>query len=435
MSARQDLGTSRFQMSRDTTSSIADTNESTGTFTIDPTLLQSTLDSSSLAYQSEAAKACGLDLDKRVLNFRPSSSVKKEPRTNLNRPVRPHTSSAVAKRKISTVAERVLDAPGIVDDYYLNLLDWSASNVLAVGLGSAVYLWDAAVGTVRELCSLNNDDDNVASLNWSSDGAHLAIADFNGNTHVWDVESSTKLRTIRDHTSRIGSLSWNAYTLTSGSRDGVIHHNDVRLPRARTAQLSGHTGDVCGLKWSFDGSQLASGGNDNLVNIWDVRQSAPKYTKRDHTAAVKALAWCPWQSNLLATGGGSDDKKICFWNTSTGVRDGCTDTGSQVTGIYFSKFYRELVSSHGFSENQLTLWKYPTMKRVVDIPHAHESRILHTTMSPDGQTVCTGAADENLKFWKVFAMDSKSVRRKGSKSAKTDLTQQSSPNFGCSNIR
>jgi cell division cycle 20-like protein 1 (cofactor of APC complex) len=36
----------------------------------------------------------------------------------------------------------------------------------------------------------------------------------------------------------------------------------------------------------------------------------------DHTAAVKALAWSPHKSSLLATGGGSSDKTIKFWNTN-----------------------------------------------------------------------------------------------------------------------
>jgi cell division cycle protein 20 (cofactor of APC complex) len=46
-------------------------------------------------------------------------------------------------RAISSAPERILDAPDISDDYYLNLLDWSAQNVLAVALGPAVYLWNA----------------------------------------------------------------------------------------------------------------------------------------------------------------------------------------------------------------------------------------------------------------------------------------------------
>jgi hypothetical protein len=44
---------------------------------------------------------------------------------------------------------QVLDAPALQDDFYLNLVDWSAQNVLAVGLGSCVYLWSACTSKVR----------------------------------------------------------------------------------------------------------------------------------------------------------------------------------------------------------------------------------------------------------------------------------------------
>lgn len=45
-----------------------------------------------------------------------------------------------------------------------------------------------------------------------------------------------------------------------------------------------------------------SGGNDNLVNIWS-DTGVKAHTFNEHQGAVKALAWCPWQQNLLATGG------------------------------------------------------------------------------------------------------------------------------------
>jgi WD40 repeat protein len=44
---------------------------------------------------------------------------------------------------------KVLDAPALQDDFYLNLVDWSSLNVLAVGLGSCVYLWSACTSKVR----------------------------------------------------------------------------------------------------------------------------------------------------------------------------------------------------------------------------------------------------------------------------------------------
>lgn len=44
---------------------------------------------------------------------------------------------------MSKVPFKVLDAPQLQDDFYLNLVDWSSTNVLAVGLLDAVYIWSA----------------------------------------------------------------------------------------------------------------------------------------------------------------------------------------------------------------------------------------------------------------------------------------------------
>lgn len=50
------------------------------------------------------------------------------------------SAAAVKKpaRQIPTAPERVLDAPELPDDYYLNVLDWSSSNILAIALGEQV---------------------------------------------------------------------------------------------------------------------------------------------------------------------------------------------------------------------------------------------------------------------------------------------------------
>lgn len=164
---------------------------------------------------------------------------------------------------------------------------------------------------------------------------------------------------------------------------------------------------MCGLKWSnsfggvFDGgggsgpnagfsstAMLASGGNDNKVCIWDLRGNrrvtglgggiraspsrrngeestlvssggasgsentdlqipgdSPVFKFHEHTAAVKALAWDPHVSGVLATGGGTQDGHIRFWNTSTGTILKELGTGSQVCSIfYFSPLIRFLTS-------------------------------------------------------------------------------------------
>lgn len=53
-----------------------------------------------------------------------------------------------------------------------------------------------------------------------------------------------------------------------------------------------------------------------MVFVWEPRMNNYIGKLTDHTAAVKALAWSPHKSSLLATGGGSTDKTIKLWDTN-----------------------------------------------------------------------------------------------------------------------
>ncbi|ODA77552.1 hypothetical protein RJ55_07181 [Drechmeria coniospora] len=358
-----------------------------------------------VAYQDSLANACGVKLNTRILEFKPAPPESSKPidlRQQYNRPLKPATaSSAQLRRRIATAPERVLDAPGLIDDYYLNLLDWSVNNQVAIGLERSVYVWSADEGSVS--CLLESQADTyVSSVKWSDDGAYVGVGLGTGEVQIWDVAEKQKIRSMFGHETRVGVMGWSKHTLSTGARSGLVFNHDVRVADHKVAELVSHTSEVCGLEWRSDGAQLATGGNDNLVSIWDARSlSVPKFTKTNHKAAVKALAWCPWNMNLLATGGGSYDRHIHFWNSTSGARVNSIDTGSQVTSLRWSPHHREIVSSSGFPDNSLSIWSYPTLVRNVEIP-AHESRVLHSCLSPDGQMLATAAADESLKFWKIF---------------------------------
>ena len=220
------------------------------------------------------------------------------------------------------------------------------------------------------------------------------------------------------------------------------HRNSSRIPPTDVKdtcivhKLIAHKQEVCGLKISPSGRQIATGGNDNKLCIWDIagvsrvskshRSSSspgvgrnrptgptgttgrpttgedgsdsgssshnsslnsinsingvdssstlcPIYKFHDHIAAVKAVAWSPHQSGLLATGGGTADRHIRYWNTHTGECISAYDTGSQVCNLVWSTSVNELVSTHGYSLNQVIVWKYPTMTKLATL-HGHTSR-------------------------------------------------------------
>ncbi|KAL2757189.1 hypothetical protein ACRALDRAFT_1062815 [Sodiomyces alcalophilus JCM 7366] len=302
-------------------------------------------------------------------------------------------------RAVSKVPYKVLDAPELADDFYLNLVDWGSANVLGVGLGSSVYLWNAQTSRVNKLCTL--EDDVITSVSWIQKGTHIAIGTGKGLVQIWDAEKSRRLRTMTGHTARVGSLAWNTHILTSGSRDRIIYHRDVRAPDQWFRKLSGHKQEVCGLRWNCDDGQLASGGNDNKLIVWDKLSNIPQWKFADHAAAVKAIAWSPHQRGLLASGGGTADRRIVFHDTIRGSGINEVDTGSQVCNIAWSRNSNEIVSTHGYSQNQIIVWKYPSMTQVVSLT-GHTYRVLYLAMSPDGRVIVTGAGDETLRFWNVF---------------------------------
>ncbi|GAB5366333.1 hypothetical protein AAMO2058_001135000 [Amorphochlora amoebiformis] len=304
-------------------------------------------------------------------------------------------------RKIAKSPFKVLDAPSLKDDFYLNLVDWSGLNVLAVGLGQCAYLWSACTSKVTKLCDLSNVGDSITSVAWTQRGQHLAVGTQKGEVQIWDSIKCKKIRTMIGHQTRVGTIAWNSHLLASGSRDRLIFLRDHRARDHHFRKLVGHKQEVCGLKWSFDERQLASGGNDNKLLIWTTQSSNPIVRFNEHAAAVKAIAWSPHQHGLLASGGGTADRCIRFWNTLTGTPLNRVDTGSQVCNLMWSKNVNEIVSTHGYSLNQIIVWKYPAMQKLATLT-GHTYRVLYLAISPDGQTIVTGAGDETLRFWNVF---------------------------------
>jgi hypothetical protein len=175
-------------------------------------------------------------------------------------------------RRIPKAPTKILDAPGVLDDFYQDILDWSSKDVIAISLENSIYFFknklkENSVVKVTELM------DNVFStVKFSPSGSLLAAGEENGHTYIYDVAKETQLFQVKSHTDRVCSMSWmNENVLSTGSRDTVIKNFDLRT-KGHISSLHKHAQEVCGLRWSPDENFLASGGNENFINIWDIRK-------------------------------------------------------------------------------------------------------------------------------------------------------------------
>ncbi len=130
------------------------------------------------------------------------------------------------RRKISSIPHKILDAPGLEDDYYLNLMDWSSKDQLAIGLGPLVYLWGAKNSQVTKL--IEYEQDKICSVSWASEGSQLAVGNTSGEIELFDVNKMKSIRVFEGHTSRVGALDWNNNVIASGGKDKSILLHDSR---------------------------------------------------------------------------------------------------------------------------------------------------------------------------------------------------------------
>ncbi|GAA6060520.1 hypothetical protein JCM10212_005601 [Sporobolomyces blumeae] len=363
-----------------------------------------------------------------VFDFGKDSSSSQGPRSPLDGPLDGHyrlspfnpttfsllSSGARPPRSICPDPCKVLDAPGLSDDYYENVIDWSTSNhLLAVGLGSEVYTWksDATVKRVVDKANLLVKA-SVSSTKWIEKTQAIAFGDRLGLVSLYDAETSQLVRRLTPHAGRVGVLASSGSTLTSGSQDRFIYHRDIRTKQDVVSRDNRHSGEITALKWNGDG-ELATGANDNGICIFKGLEPKPILELRKAHSAAISLDWSPHQSGLLVSGGGTTDRLLRFWNTHTGTLLREIDTGSQVCQVLWSRSTNEVVSSHGFSvadepENCVHVWKYTpsSHEQQYSFPiatlGASRRRMLYLTLSPDGRYVVCGSGDEVLRFWAAF---------------------------------
>ena len=330
-------------------------------------------------------------------------------------------------RKISKIPFRVLDAPNLIDDYYLNLLDWGKENIIAVALSDEIYLWNDTKAKASLLMtyinnnSISEDISNniITSLSWMENGINLGIGLPDGIIQLWDINKKIRIREIFAHNNRVSCLSWNNNILSSGSKDRYIKNFDIRIKVPEISKIKKHKQEVCSLKYSIEGDLLASGGNDNMAYIWDIRnlknnifnflfnentknpyEIKPYSINNLHQAAVKAMNWCPWKRHVLGTGGGSKDKSIKIYSCDCNKLIKNINTGSQVCSLIWNEKEKEIISSHGFNKNQIIIWNYEKSKKICELK-GHMNRVLYMTKSPDENVICSGSGDETLRFWKI----------------------------------
>ncbi|KAL8968583.1 MAG: hypothetical protein Q9183_002398 [Haloplaca sp. 2 TL-2023] len=122
-----------------------------------------------------------------------------------------------------------------------------------------------------------------------------------------------------------------------------------------------------------------------------------------HSAAIKAIAFCPWQPGLIATGGGSNDRGIHFYHILSGACLATINVQAQVTSLIWSTTRHEIAATFGYAQPEhpyrIAVFSWPECRQVVAIPWGNDMRALHAIPYPGGPNEKGKRSGEGEAWW------------------------------------
>ncbi|KAI0361488.1 WD40 repeat-like protein [Trametes cingulata] len=209
----------------------------------------------------------------------------------------------------------------------LTSLDWSSDgSLLAIGCYDSVLRVCDASGKMY-FSHTQHDKGPIFAARFSPGGRWLVTASLDGSACVWDVQGKRLHRQFTLHDKCCLDADWlsDSEFATSGS-DGLVHIMNIDNPKPLKT-FSGHKSEVNQLRCNPSRTKLASCSDDKTARIWnieDIVHGRPHddhvVTLTGHKAQVGNLAWSPLthagEHELLVTT--SFDHSARLWDSVTG---------------------------------------------------------------------------------------------------------------------
>ncbi|KAA8498732.1 WD repeat-containing protein 61 [Porphyridium purpureum] len=210
----------------------------------------------------------------------------------------------------------------------------SPDGQLVAGGGSTgkISIWESAGGLHKRTFGVGGERDGaekdaasrvdlrmVMALQYSEDGRRLAAASSDGMVRVLDVETGKTQTSGRVHGLSARSLAWcNAEQIVTGGDDNLVSVFDARTP-TEGARWKAHDGFVMGVSSAHDGALLASCSEDGSVKLWDARASgadgmyACATSLNSHSQPAWGVAFVNHFSKLISVG---DNQAIILYDVA-----------------------------------------------------------------------------------------------------------------------
>lgn len=123
----------------------------------------------------------------------------------------------------------------------------------------------------------------VTCVSWSADGV-IYSGSSDHTIRLWDVTKGVTKTTLNGSKVPVSlSVNENLGVVLSAHPDYLVRMWDPRMDTPRASLFRSHKGWVRSVEWSpVSQYQFVSGGDDNLIKLWDIRSAVPLHSVSHH---------------------------------------------------------------------------------------------------------------------------------------------------------
>jgi len=270
--------------------------------------------------------------------------------------------------------------------------------ILATGWITHVISWDAYNGA--KLFTLTAQSDvtatganlGVGQISFSPDGKHLAVANMDGVSKIWEVANQTEVLSLGEGKLPPKAIAYNSdgSLLATGGGEGIVtiwnaHSSEeiFNLPLG---------GVIHAVAFSPDDPRVAAASEDGSVKVWDAA-TGEELLSMPRLSGVWDIAYLP--NGRLVTAG--QDGVTRVWDAGTG-QELLTLAGhkSTVVGVAGSLDGTRIATS-GYDETA-RVWDATPGHEMITIA-GHQDVVWDVRFSPDGERLATISVDGTTKLW------------------------------------
>ena len=262
--------------------------------------------------------------------------------------------------------------------------------------GNSVLLWDW--NTRQPLRTLEMGTQVAGSMAVRRDGSVLAAAgsDEDGHTTIflWDPATGEELGRLREENSKVQDLRFSpdGSLLASASHDTTLRLWEVPSGRLRH-QLKGHITYIFATAFSADGRWVASASADTTIRLWDTVSGEAIKLLEGHGADVQDVDFHPSERRLASAGA---DRSVLLWDLTDGTARDLGPFDSSAHSVRFSADGQTLAAA--FSDGSVRLWDLESgAERTLE---GHRFPLGEMDISADSSLLATNGQDGTVRLWR-----------------------------------